>query len=126
MAFDAINYLIGVEEDRIINGADKGTGRNKRQSPWGMGGEEKAVRSEDQQVELIEAARRSKQEEEMKVIRCGLLFLIFPPGIINSLSLRLSADMRKLKQMSFHAARCSSWSSSRPPAGSGEPVHDLE
>lgn len=24
MAFDAINYLIGVEEDRIINGMDKG------------------------------------------------------------------------------------------------------
>lgn len=29
MASDAINYLIGEEEDRIINGADKGKGHNK-------------------------------------------------------------------------------------------------
>lgn len=41
MAFDAINYLIGVEEDRIINGADKGKGGQKKDRvPWGMGEEE--------------------------------------------------------------------------------------
>lgn len=69
-----------------------------------MGCVEKAVCGEDQRVGLMEADSRSKQEEEMKVIRCGLLFLILPPGIINSLSLRLSADVRKLKQMRFGAA----------------------
>lgn len=60
MAFQAINYLIGVEKDRIINGAGKSKGHNKRQSPWGAGCEEKAVCSEDQQVGLMEADSRSK------------------------------------------------------------------
>lgn len=66
-AFDTINYLIGAEEDRIING-DKGKGHNRRLSVWGMGCEEEAVGSEDQQVRLMKADSSGKQEEEMKVI----------------------------------------------------------
>lgn len=66
MASDAINYLIGVEEDGIINGAAKGKGHNTG-GVSGDGMEEEAVCGEDQQVRLIKAASRSKQEEEMKV-----------------------------------------------------------
>lgn len=76
---------------------------------------------------LVEAASRSKQEEEMKVMRCGLLFLIFPPGIINSLSLRLSADeVRKLKQMRFLRGLVLLLERIQARTGSGGPVQDLE
>lgn len=44
MAFDAINYLIGVEEDRIINGAIKAGGIIQTQSLGGTGCEEKVAK----------------------------------------------------------------------------------
>lgn len=53
MAPGAVNYLIGAEEDRIINEemAERDISIN-RQSVWGIGCEEKAVSGGDQQVRL--------------------------------------------------------------------------
>lgn len=65
-----------------------------------MGCEEEAVGSEDQQVRLIKADSSGKQEEEMKVILSGLLFLIFSSGFINCLNhLFISGSFNRHQEM---------------------------